>query len=73
MSEFVGNGLDGIRLNDCECNDCTWVGEDGQICSAFLNEIPKDILLGEVKHRKPYKDKDGKLLDNGIQFKAREE
>ncbi len=43
------------------CNFCLRDNQDGT-CSAYPDGIPKQILIGKIDHRKPYKG------DHGLQF-----
>lgn len=38
-----------------------------QVCDAFPDGIPEELLVGDVDHRKPYPG------DNGIRFEPEEE
>lgn len=46
-----------------QCADCVHKHLDSPTCEAFPDGIPREILLMEHDHRKPYPD------DNGIRYK----
>lgn len=50
------------------CLDCKHYhnGDLGFSCKAYPEGIPKEIMTGEIDHKKPYKN------DNGIQFEKKE-
>ncbi len=48
------------------CLRCKHLYEDKVSCKAFPNNIPSEILSGEVKHDTPYEG------DNGIRFESKE-
>lgn len=49
------------------CFRCKHLNDDEVSCKAYPNVIPREILVGEQPHDKPYKG------DNGIQFEEDEE
>lgn len=62
LDKFGDAGIRGITIDNGICNKCKHVNEDGMTCKAFPNGIPKEILNGDFKHRRPYEG------DNGIRF-----
>ncbi len=56
---FVGT----MRLRHPSCRTCKHLARPGfKYCTAFPEGIPFEIVVGQVKHIKPYKN------DHGIQF-----
>lgn len=49
---------------ELQCNSCLH-HRGGASCDAFPKEIPRELLLSKVSHKKPYKG------DNGIQYKKK--
>ena len=53
------------NLKRSSCYRCKHLNEDEVSCKAFPNVIPREILLAEVPHIKPYEG------DNGILFEEK--
>lgn len=50
-----------LIAKELQCNSCVH-HRGGDECDAFPNGIPRELLLSNVLHVKPYKD------DNGIRY-----
>ena len=53
------------NMSKASCFRCKHLNEDEVSCKAFPNVIPREILLAEVPHIKPYEG------DNGILFEEK--
>ena len=51
-----------IKAETSQCSICLHLEEKDYKCKAFLQGIPKDIVIGLFNHTEPYSG------DNGIQF-----
>lgn len=48
------------------CFRCKHLNDDEVSCKAFKNVIPREIIVGDVPHNKPYKG------DSGVIFEAKD-